>query len=694
MKTKLNNYIQAVESGELVKFADAENGESPKLRTFSMLAYNGGVMRFWGESIVVDLASMKVSTKPRPILRDHNPSMVVGHTETINRGTANLRVSGIMSGANMATDELVKSSDNGVPWQASIGIDVGKYVFVEAGAKTTVNGREFSGPLYVAKNSTLKEVSFVALGADDNTTARVAAGANQGNEIGVHTMKFEAWLEGMGLQASALEQDQLTKLQAKFDAEIKASEKPEEKPIKAGADDAIGQMKQEMKAAAAEAAKELAGLKAAAGDDMELYAEAIQAGWSAEVLKDKAELKRLRAGRPSGPGIHMVVKDTSPKVIEAALCISRRHDDLEKSFKPEVLEAADKQYRHMGFQQMFLLAAAANGYSVRPGESINAGNMREILSHAFPPRGLSASFSTLSLPGILSSVANKEILAGYMEEDQTWREVAMVKSVTDFKEITSYRMLDNMEYEALPKHGEIKHGSLGEESYTRQVRTYAKMFSLDRVDIINDDLSAFDDLRTRVGAGAAKKLNNVFWTRWLDNSTFYTSGRGNYITGADSVLGADGLQKGITAFRKLKSPAADGEKRLLVGGRPEILLVPAELEFTAEQLYQSTNVNTGGSSTKDAVPNANIHAGKYKPVVCDWLSDADFTGYSSTAWYLLRAPRNMAAAVVSFLNGVEIPTVDAAEADFNQLGVQLRGYHDFGVDLAEYLAGIKSKGAA
>jgi hypothetical protein len=35
-----------------------------------------------------------------------------------------------------------------------------------------------------------------------------------------------------------------------------------------------------------------------------------------------------------------------------------------------------------------------------------------------------------------------------------------------------------------------------------------------------------------------------------------------------------------------------------------------------------------------------------------------------------------------------------AEADFNQLGVQFRGYHDFGVDFAEWLAGIKAKGEA
>jgi hypothetical protein len=210
-----------------------------------------------------------------------------------------------------------------------------------------------------------------------------------------------------------------------------------------------------------------------------------------------------------------------------------------------------------------------------------------------------------------------------------------------------------------------------------------------REKIIDDDLGAFEDLRVRLGAGAARKFNNTFWARYLDNSTFFTEARGNFIKGASTALDINGtgLQAGILAFRKLKSP--DGKR---VGGTPVILLVPPELQFTAQRLYQSTTVNTGGASSNDSIPSDNIHAGKYRPVVVDWLSDAAFTGQSAKAWYLLRSPSILAPVVVSFLDGVQTPTVDMAEADFNTLGVQFRGYHDFGVDFAEWLAGIKAKG--
>jgi hypothetical protein len=49
---------------------------------------------------------------------------------------------------------------------------------------------------------------------------------------------------------------------------------------------------------------------------------------------------------------------------------------------------------------------------------------------------------------------------------------------------------------------------------------------------------------------------------------------------------------------------------------------------------------------------------------------------------------------VAFLNGQEAPTIETAEADFNVLGVQMRGYHDFGASLQDTRAAIKSKGEA
>jgi hypothetical protein len=127
-----------------------------------------------------------------------------------------------------------------------------------------------------------------------------------------------------------------------------------------------------------------------------------------------------------------------------------------------------------------------------------------------------------------------------------------------------------------------------------------------------------------------------------------------------------------------------------IGGSPTILLTPGgAIARNAELLYNNSNLGPGTANS-----SANIFSGRYRPVKSVFLNDSTITGYSATGWYLLRDPKAGAAVVVSFLDGVETPTVESADADFNTLGIQFRGYHDFGVDQAEYLCGVKSKGAA
>ena len=480
--------------------------------------------------------------------------------------------------------------------------------------------------------------------------------------------------------------------------------------------DPIAQMRQQ---AAAEIDR-ISGINRVCGTNTTLAAQAIREGWAVE----RTELSALKASLASGvsaanphagPALNFgrgrwrMGAEAAPGVgvseaLEAALRMSLGRN-VEGAYRAEVCQAAHESFRNVGLQQVLMLAAIQNGYPGGPGERVTGSNLRAVLKAAFSNSDGSvdlraAGVSNIAMSGILGNVANKELLAGYVEEDMTWKEIAAVKSVSNFQQVTSYRMLDNMEYEELAPDGKIKHGTVDQESYTRKAKTYAKMFALTRTDIINDDLGAFDDIRTRLGRGSAKKFNKIFWTAFINNSSFFTSGRTNYISGSTTNLGTDGVGLGLAvqAFRKMKSPTADGTKAVNAdtqnpvgsapGGRPEILLVPPELEGNAEVTYRNQNL---GSVANNA---ANIYQNKYRPVVAWQLSDAAYTGNSTTAWFLLNNPAYLAAMVVSFLNGNMSPTVESADADFDELGLRFRGVHDFGCDQAEYLAGLKSKGAA
>lgn len=663
-----------------------EKGDKPA--TIHVAAYNGGLMTVAGFGpVVIDLEGIE-SPDRVPLLADHENRIhaVLGSGQPIH-GEGRLAIHGTLSRTNELASRVIDLARDGVPLQASVGAEPLETERIAKGRQVVVNGRTIraeAGSFLLVRRSRLKHVAIVPNGADGSTSINIAAqAASPIKETNV--MEFAPWIEAQGFVVDDLTEQQTTNLRAMFDASCNGSG-TEATRAAAGkeAQTAVAEMRSQLSAEA----HRVAGIrKVCASKHSDIEAKAIDEGWDAT----RTELEVLRANRPAAPSIHGSASGgaglPNGDVLEAALCTTLNLPNIERHFRAETLEAAH-EFGSLGLQEAILMVAQANGYQGRL--TISRDNLRQVMQAAFAPIH-AAGYSTLSLPGLFSNLANKELLAGFMEQDQTWREVAVAKTVSDFKTVTSYRLLDNMEYEELSPDGEIKHGSVSEESYTRQARTYAKMFMLDREDIINDDLGAFDEVRVKLGSGAARKFNNVFWTRFMDNATFFTAGRGNYITGAGTALDINGtgLQAGILAFRKLKSP--DGKR---LGGIPTILLVPPELQFTAQRLFQSTTVNTGGASTNDSVPNDNIHAGKYRPVVCDWLSDAAFTGNSAKAWFLFRSPSILPSVVVSFLDGVQTPTVDVAEADFNQLGVQFRGYHDFGVDFAEWLSGVKAKGEA
>ena len=296
LSAPVENWVEASASSE-------EN--APALRRFSMIAYTGGPMRLngWAHPVVVDLSGMEIAggqIKSRPILKDHNRSLIVGHTESIRIEGNQLLVAGVISGAGAVAQEIVESSRNGFPWQASLGAVSGQMEFVPKGKKAMANGREFAGPVHIARKSMLGEVSFVALGADDNTSASVAASrTNQQHIVKEDDMTFTKWLEAKGFDHDSLTETQTTNLQAMFKAELEAEQpQPSGKDANdadadAGGDtDVIARIRAET---AAETTRISAVRRICAGKHDEIEASAIADGWDT----NHTELEVLRAQRPT-----------------------------------------------------------------------------------------------------------------------------------------------------------------------------------------------------------------------------------------------------------------------------------------------------------------------------------------------------------------------------------------------------------
>ena len=654
--------IEATVTGE--QTAD----EEPRLPRFSMVAYTGGPMRIagWRCPVILDLAGLAVPSQNRPIRFGHDMQSGVGHTDEIKIEDGKLLAAGVISRDTAAAREVVVSAGNGFPWQASIGAVVEEFEYVKHNQKATVNGREFSGPVNVVRRATLGEISFVDLGADGQTSASVAASASS-----------------LEQESSDMDEDKDVKgtddgQKSEVNQTTEPTETVEGTSQNVEAQDA-GSAVAEIRAEALAETRRIAAIrKICGGQSTEIEARAIDRGWD----ETRCELEVLREGRPTAPAVHFRDNSISGTVLEAACLMASGLQDTERLFDERTLDAASRRFRGaISLQELLLEAAWANGFSGR-----NFRDSRSVLRFAFKPE-LEAGFSTIDIGGILSNVANKFLLEGFFSVERTWRNISAVRNVSDFKTVTSYRLIGKDQYEQVAPGGELKHGTLGEENYTNKADTYGLMLTIDRRDIINDDLGAITTVPRKLGRGSGLKINDIFWKTFLDNSTFFKADNSNYLVGAGSALSIDGLTNAEVAFMDLTD--SDGKP---IGIMPSIVLVPTALSAVGTQLHKSMELRDTNSNVK--YPVANPHQGKFRVEVSRYLSNSQYTGNSNKAWYLLADPGDLPVIEVAFLNGQESPTIETADADFSVLGVRLRGFHDFGVACQDPRAGVKSKGEA
>jgi phage major head subunit gpT-like protein len=383
-------------------------------------------------------------------------------------------------------------------------------------------------------------------------------------------------------------------------------------------------------------------------------------------VEDMEKLKAARDERPAAPAVHVVEHaPPSAEVIQASFALQGGLPGVEKQYDAKTLEAAHKARGQITLGEVIVQAAVANGYD--GPQRIRSGTLRPILT---------AAWATHAISDLLANVANKFLLGGFTSVESSWRSISTTGPLNDLKTYTRYRLNGAFTFEKVANGGEIKNAEASDEKRTISADTYAIMTSVTRTDLINDDLGALTSIPQRIGRGGALSLNDVFWTEFQsDHSNWYTAARGNLVSTA-GALTITNLKKLQTAFKKLKDK--DGKPLAL---NPAILLVPSDLELDAAEIMGSSLVQATGS-TDARVPERNVLAGRYRVVDTAYLTNVD-------DYYLVANPADMPAMEVGFLDGQQSPIVETAEADFNKLGVQMRGFFDFGVAKAEYLASVK-----
>ncbi|MBO5694777.1 MAG: Mu-like prophage major head subunit gpT family protein [Lentisphaeria bacterium] len=643
-------------------------GGKPKV---AGLAYGGGKMNLpgWKFPVVVDLAGMEIpDTVPLLTNHENKTDARVGVVSASIKNSA-LEISGEIVSDSKDAQDIVAQGKSGADWQLSIGADVRECELVKGSRE--VNGQSFDGPFYHIQKSVLREVSVVAVGADATTKMKVTAQFNLINDFEGENMKEDNKLNASG----------------DTNVDVEKTEKPQAAPeVKAVAEVDLAAKANEAAVAAVKAERERVSAiqSICAGEFPEIEKEAVSAGWTPEVVTKKV-LETLRAERPAASvniAIHSKPEgEDMRKTVEAAMClrVGVDADTLEKSYGAKTVEAAMVEM-DMPLKQVMIECMKLDGIPY---------------SRGFDNETIRAAFSSVSLPGILSNVANKKLLQSYEAQPVIATKLCSTGDLNDFKETERFRLTDVGDLLPIAPDGEIKDGGLIEEGAKNQLETYGKKFCLTRKMIINDDLGAFMKVPTAMGNRAARLIDQLFFSRLLanpvqaDGKALFSSAHKNILGGASSALSAESLKKAIQLY--LDQTDADGQP---IAVEPKYLLVPTALKHLAVELTRGATLIMSGSDNT-VRPAINVLADENLQVVSSpYLGNSAYTGSSQSAWYLFGSPNTIDTFELGFLKGKRTPTVERGETDFNTLGMWFRVYFDLGVREQDHRGMVKANGAA
>jgi hypothetical protein len=375
----------------------AAAGDAPdSLPRFDIVAYTGvplnqGAMG-WYEQVVVDQEGWVLGDGTFPILDEHGGSpmrldaktlkdFVVGQSDYAkvegSGDKAVLRLKGGMTDVNECGKQIIKLAKTPIPasdpskppqkysFQASIGARVVQKEYVPDDTEVVVNGTTYTGPLFIARKTVLRELSICVLGDDKNTETVIARISPMPKNLRADGQTFEAYCKS---EYDTDPKDMTEKMKAKVKAEYedkdddddadktnaKASDSDDKTDAKAKVK-ADGQGKDDDSNTDQTQAAALLNLRSTVADEMVrinrirdicagaptltteirvgkdkkpvvILEHAIKAGWDAEQTENAFALAELRAGRPnSTPFFYSPSQPImNEAVIEAALLEASR----------------------------------------------------------------------------------------------------------------------------------------------------------------------------------------------------------------------------------------------------------------------------------------------------------------------------------------------------------------------------------
>ncbi|MBJ8832250.1 Clp protease ClpP [Citrobacter freundii] len=292
--------------------------------------------------------------------------------------------------------------------------------------------------------------------------------------------------------------------------------------------------------------------------------------------------------------------------------------------------------------------------------------------------GLALTHSTSDFGNILLDVANKALLQGWEEAEETFQRWTKKGQLSDFKTAHRVGMGGFPSLRQVREGAEYKYVTTGDKGETIALATYGEIFSITRQAIINDDLNQLTDVPMKMGRAAKATIGDLVYAvltknpKLSDGKMLFHADHKNLSTGAISVASLDDA-------RRLMRLQKEGDRSLNI--RPAFMLVPVALETLATQTIKSASVK-----------GADVNAGIVNPVqnFAEVIAEARLDDADAKAWYLTAA-QGTDTIEVAYLNGVDTPYIDQQEG-FTTDGIATKVRIDAGVAPLDYRGLVKSSG--
>ncbi len=324
----------------------------------------------------------------------------------------------------------------------------------------------------------------------------------------------------------------------------------------------------------------------------------------------------------------------------------------------------------------------ARGIIESTGVDTRSFSRDEIIGRAMQTR--SAGFHTTSdFPLLLQSAGQRVLQSAYEAAQSPLKtRIARMSMRNDFRKVQMLKTSDGGLLEKVNEAGEVKSTTRSEFTEGYSLATFARMFSISRQAIINDDLNAFADFNAMAGRMSALTENKLLFAELMKNSaagpTMGEDGKAMFHVdhgnlGSPAALSVAALGAGRAAMRKQMS--LDGKTRLNIA--PAFLMVGPDKETEAEQLMADLSATVVGEQNP-------FGGGRLELAVESQLDGG--------AWYMFAAPGNVPAIEYSYLTGA--PGVQVAtKEEFDVLGMSYRAHLDFGCGPVDFRGAYRNAGA-